>query len=125
MKIISAINAMISKPNKIGKIFGDPENSKFYFFVFDGKYVWSIAENKGVYYLCLYPQRKVATLSAEDYAKMLSRMRDEEQNFEDSVCYNTKELKTQEAVESFTELFKLIQERQYGVDAMLDDIIGS
>jgi hypothetical protein len=41
-----------------------------------------------------------------------------------SVPYNTKTLGTKEAKDSFKELNTIIKEKVYGMDDVLDDIIG-
>ena len=107
-KIVRAVNSMISHAEKISdvSIFNNE-----YFFKFDNKYVWGIFEKEEDYILSYYPETgEVDDLGGE---------------WQDipMVIYNTKDLKTQESLESFGELYLIIKEKLYDVGKALDDII--
>ena len=114
-KIVTAVNAMILNTEKISDVL---YIGWWMFFLYDGKYVWSIRwdEPTDQYYLCLYPD-----LSME----RLESLSDLEWEHVRSVTYSTEELKTREAKESFAELYLIVKEKAHGVDRVLDDIIGT
>ncbi len=117
MRIVIAINAMISNRGKITKVIQDQEAGNCYYFLYKGKYIWSIAKAEDEYYLCYYPDSGIDP-------ETLAFMDPGESEYLASVCYNTNQIKTKEAVESFTELYVLIQEKRYNVDQVLTDIIS-
>jgi hypothetical protein len=114
-KIVRAVNVMISNSNGITTVISKQGE---YFFLYDDKYKWSIRYNvaEDAYYLYYYPgeQSLQALASFEEW-----------QTFDEFVTYSTKDLKTKEAYDSFSELYTLVKEKRYGIDAALDDIIGS
>ncbi|MDQ7798353.1 MAG: hypothetical protein RDU76_05345 [Candidatus Edwardsbacteria bacterium] len=115
-KIITAINAMVSRPDKIGTVVKSNINQEEYYFVYDGKYYWSIVKQTNDYILHFYPgEFDIYELSAIDGGDWESI---------DFITYKTSEIKTREAYESFSNLYLIIQEKQYGLDKILDDIIG-
>lgn len=113
-KIISAINAMISRAEKISDV---TEYNQWYFFVYKDAYKWSIYESNGKYYLNYYPQQ----CSIE---KIVDSFRLSDWGAIVSVNYNTEDYKTKEALDSFQELYRIVQEKIYGVDIVLDNIIN-
>ena len=113
MKIIQVINAMISNPDLITNVV---KNQHEYFFLYNLKHKWSISiDDDGEYYLNIYPTENpnfdvLATYNG-DWTQI---------NY---VSYNTKELKTNEALESFSELYKIVSDRLLGIDEIFDDIL--
>lgn len=107
-KIVRAVNSMISHAEKISDV--SIFNAE-YFFKFDNKYIWGIFEKEEDYILSYYPVTEVVN--------------DLSDNWQDvpMVVYNTKELKTQESLESFRELYLTVKEKLYDVGKTLDDII--
>ena len=118
-KIVQAVNVMISNSSKISDVYRK-ENE--FFFLYDGKYKWSIWQNPGeeTYILTYYPSdlfdRPIGELVKMDanFWRMLDGS---------YVPYDTRELKTKEAVESFSELYLIVKEKQLGADKALQDII--
>ncbi|MCL5104547.1 MAG: hypothetical protein M1133_10625 [Armatimonadetes bacterium] len=116
-KIVSAVNAMISNIDKVSEVRTGTDKKEL-FFCYDGKYNWSISHNEkeDVYYLFYYPgdytTAQLAALSAGDWQTL------------QYLAYNTEELKTREAKESFAELYTTMSEKMYSVDDVLDDIIS-
>lgn len=116
-KLIQAVNAMIANANQIKPVLRGASNGE-YFFMYGGKHKWSISKNsKGEFFLTYY----AGTQSLAD----LAALREEEWiDFNEMVVYNSRDLGTREAIDSFRDLYSLVQERLFGVDAVLDDIIG-
>ena len=116
-KIVQAINSMISNAEKITNVstYGN-DNGEFYF-TYDNKYVWGIRqpEDEDIYYLYFYPE-------IQDQ-KELKNVK----NWNKVPCidYSTNELKTREALESFRELYLIVKEKTFGVENILDEIIGN
>lgn len=113
-KIIQAVNAMISKSDKISKCI---ENDGEYFFLYNEKYRWSIVRYGDDSYSLFY-------YSCEESIEQLSLL-GERARLEgvDFVQYSTRDLKFRESYESFQDLYLTITEKLHGVDIMLDDII--
>lgn len=116
MKIVSAVNAMVANSSRISNV--TTGRSGELFFEYGGKYKWSIIrDHEGHIRLWFYP----GTQSLEDLASYSDY---DWNDFNDMVFYSAKELGTREAIESFEELFRVVKEKQYGVDEALDDIIS-
>lgn len=112
-KIVQAVNAMISNPDKIGKVIrGESE----LFFLYKDKYKWSMDRREGDHILWFYPGdeslEQLASFEGEDWAET------------SMVTYRDSEIGTKEAKASFAELYTLLKERVYGVNKVLDDIIS-
>ncbi|EOW9155706.1 hypothetical protein [Vibrio cholerae] len=118
-KIVTAINAMISNSHLITNVVqGDMDSECF--FVYDNKHSWSIIENKeGKYFLHYYPGNpsveKLAAIPSEHWHEVNVR----------SVVYTSEILGTKEARDSLKELSSIVREKLYGMDAVLDEIIGT
>tara|TARA_R110000744_G_scaffold31996_1_gene74979 strand:+ start:288 stop:659 length:372 start_codon:yes stop_codon:yes gene_type:complete len=117
-KIVTAVNAMISNPDLItNAIQGSMDGECF--FKYDKKHLWSIIDSEnGEYSLHYYPGNQ----NLEALASIPEEMWHQENI--NSVPYNTKTLGTKEAKDSFKELNTIIKEKVYGMDDVLDDIIG-
>lgn len=107
-KIVRAVNSMVSHAEKISDV---SIISDEYIFKFDDKYIWGILEKEGNYILFYYPN-----------TKEINELDDSWQDVP-MVAYKTKELKTQESLESFMELYLIVKEKLYDVDRVLDNII--
>ncbi|GAB3381153.1 hypothetical protein [Lysobacter fragariae] len=118
MKIVSAVNAMIANANKISNVcHGNTPNDEV-FFVYNEKYKFSVMKAKDDVSVYFYPGGEaLESLAAWDD-------RDWDQSGVSVVRYSAKELGDKEAMESFSELFRVAKERVYGVDDVLDDIIS-
>lgn len=116
-KIVRVINAMIEKSDKITAVTPASGRSDEYYFLFDGKYRWSVAydADSSVYHVHYYPgNRDIKNLAAAWDMEVIP----------DSVGYNTADLGTREALTSFKDLYRLIQEKVHGIDKVFDDILG-
>lgn len=113
-KIVSAVNAMISNANKISDVKPGMYPSQLYF-VYNFLYIWSMSYDIDTddYCLCYYPNQN----NIDD---LINACNCGEESF---VKYRTNELKTREAIESFSELYTVLKEKVYNVDSVLDDII--
>jgi len=114
-KIVQAVNAMISNPEKIGRVVRGEEE---FFFLYNNKYKWSMAQRDGGYALWFYPGNE----TLDDLA--VSEQSGDWDNTP-MVTYSTTEIGTKEAKSSFSELYTLLKEKVYGVNAALDDIIAN
>lgn len=122
-RIVQAVNAMISKKDKISNVRGGliPYS---YFFTYNYKYVWSIekeVDDDDYLNISNYPLRK--GYKPEEYTDYLSGIDPSDFRQIDYVCYSTRELNTREAIESFRELYTIVKEKILGIDITLDDII--
>lgn len=113
-KIVQAVNAMISNPDKITKVLkGNDE----YFFLYRDKYKWSIrGDNENGHVLFYYP--------GSETLEELAATGGSEWGAVDMVVYKDADIGTKEAKATFAELLSLIRERVFGVNLVLDDIIG-
>lgn len=113
-KIIQAANAMLAMPERITNV--TRSNEEFYF-RFSEKHTWSIQKNPEgtVYTLYYYPVDE----SIDHIIEML------EAGGEGLpvVSYSSKDLRSQEADQTFRELYRVVSEKLYGVDKALDEII--
>lgn len=113
MKIVQVINAMITNSDKITNVL---KNNKEFFFLYNNKHKWSISKSdKGVFYLHLYPTTDMNIQELASFGDW------ENYNY---VTYNSEEYKSQEATESFSELYKIVADKLLGVDSILDEILS-
>lgn len=119
-KIVKAINVMVSNPRLINSVIHGYHETEI-FFIYDEKHPWSILKRKddGHYYMAYYPGN-------QDISK-IAKIPDEHWDEANVHCvtYTSKELGTKEARESMAELYNLVNEKAYGMDDVLDDIISS
>lgn len=112
-KIITAINKMIENNDAITNVILSGEE---YFFLYRNKIKWSIIEDDDEdITLVLYPD------SSSKLDELASTTNWDKVNM---VNYNTYDFKTQEANESFNELLQIVKGKVFGVDNLLDEIIG-
>jgi hypothetical protein len=113
-KIVQAVNAMIANPKLITKVIKG-ENELF--FLYKDKYKWSMDKREQAYFLWFYPGdqtlESLASFEAWDWSDGFPM-----------VMYQDVEIGTKEAKASFSELYRLLKERVYGVNEVLDDIIS-
>lgn len=112
-KIIRVINAMISNYGKISNVVATPHNE--YFFIYNNKHKWSMIRSGSDFTLFLYPDENI---KLEELA--FDTDFDRYNNF---VSYRSEEYKSAEATETFSELFKVVKNKIFGVDDILDDIL--
>ncbi|RST45550.1 hypothetical protein [Variovorax sp. DXTD-1] len=112
-KIVQAVNSMIANRSNISLVQKGAGGELF--FVYKGKYVWSMTKNSDGVILWYYPN----VSSPENLVYF------EGGDWEDvaMVTYKDWEIGTREAKSTFSELYMVVSERLYGVDQMLDDII--
>ncbi|EPN52706.1 hypothetical protein RYA99_24295 [Pseudomonas syringae pv. actinidifoliorum] len=117
-KIVIAANAMIANKSRISDVLpGDNDNEVF--FLFDRKYKWSAIKRADEHYaLFYYPGRQTI--------ESLAGMRGEEwAEFSHMVSYNSKDIGTKESLDTFRDLYMLVNGMKYGMEQVLDDIIES
>jgi len=123
-KIVEAINTMVKNNRLIEDvaILSDYNNDKSqnkYFFKYKS-YIWSIKDldlEDNDFELIYYPGHNFVS-------DVLSEIRKPGLNDEGYVKYLSSDIKTREATESFTDLYRIVKEKLYNVDKVLDDIIG-
>ncbi|WP_444932875.1 hypothetical protein [Microbulbifer sp. JTAC008] len=116
-KIVKAVNAMVSNQDLIGPVIRGSHGTEL-FFKYAGKHKWSIIKNmSGDFYLHYYPGKF-------DLEEMAGWPDEEWHDFSEMVSYNTNELGTKEAHASLSELYTAVQEKLFGMDQVLDDIIA-
>lgn len=99
-KIVTAVNTMISNSDKISEI--RPKDNE-YFFLYKGKYKWSISYDKqnDLYNLYYYP----GDITFEELSQM-----EDWTHYSNYIAYNTKEIGTREARDTFSELYRAVRE---------------
>ena len=117
-KIVTAINVMVSNPDRITDVVKGRHETEC-FFKYENKHHWSILEtNDKHFFLSYYPDqpnlRDLANIPDEEWEEFAPR----------AVTYNTKVLAVKEAVDSFRELFLIVNEKNYGMDDVLNEIIS-
>ena len=117
-KIVQAVNAMIANKKYITDVMPSRSNKDEYFFLYKGKYCWSILKSvDNDYKLFFYPKSNSISglASIEDPT---------EWEFVPMVSYLNSEIATKEATSSFNELYQILKENIYGINSVLDDIIS-
>lgn len=112
-KIVQAVNSIIANRDGITEVIkGESET----FFIYKGKYTWSMAKRPDGLWLWFYPgnpdPEMLAGLDGDDWEGVAM------------VSYKDADIGTREAKASFQELFTILSEMVFGVDKVLDDIIA-
>jgi hypothetical protein len=120
-KIVQAANVMVSNPALISDVlFGSAEPDEV-FFTYKSKYKWSITKNEdsnGCHLLHYYPSEDISI-------EALAAMDNFDWNlYNQIVTYSSQEIGSKEAKETFSELYTITIEKQFGMDTVLDDIIS-
>lgn len=115
-KIIQVINKMIEKSHLINNVMQNIRDKGEFFFVYNQKYKWSIKfkkDDQTEIFLYYY---------TDDYAiEYLSGASADDINY---ITYKVSDFKSQEAFESFQELFNIVKTKLLGIDKVLDDILS-
>ncbi len=116
-KIVRAVNSMISNAHSINSVEQGFEETEL-FFLYDNKYKWSISRSStdNNYYLHYYP-------GAQSLKELASIPSSNWQYFREMVTYSTLQIKTEEAYQSFAELYTKVVDKLWGMDDVLDGII--
>lgn len=112
-KIVQAVNAMISNPRYIINVTAANEEL---FFLYKGKYIWSMRKDDDEYILWFYP--------SGDMEELMIRSNNGNWEGVQMVTYKTSEIGTKEGRNSFAELYTLLTEREFGLNDVLEDIIS-
>lgn len=120
-KIVMAMNVMVSNPSLITDVIKGVHDSEV-FFKYDSKHVWSLFKNTGAnenYVISFYPNtpdiNSLAMIPDETWDSLAPQ----------HVTYSSKELATVEARESMRDLYGLLNEKLFGIDDVLDEIIAT
>ena len=118
-KIVQAVNIMISNPNKITNII---KRGDIIYFLYLGKQKWSIGKHETsdglVEYIIHYytGEKNLEQLSTLPYYELAN---------EKYVAYSTEDIKTREAMESFKQLYMILNEMIVGIDDVFKEIVDS
>lgn len=116
-KIVQAVNAMIANHHKISNV---KKNDEEIFFLYDSKYKWSIRKERQKGYTIFYYPLDNSLEDLASYGEGSNRWDEIEY-----LSFKTTELKTQEAFETFSELYTIVSGKIYGFNQVLDDIINT
>ncbi len=112
-KVVKAINSMITNDSKISNVIKSGDEL---FFLYDKKHKWSMGyvEDRG-YFLHFYPStvhtiEEISSISSWDSVSF--------------VTFKSEDINTREATETFKELYQILQGKLYGIDDVLNEIIG-
>lgn len=113
---------MISNPNKITNVQaarGMIESDSHIFFLYDSRHKWSIRyDNERIdYYLKYFSSIETIDTLAQTAETLATGLY--------VITYSTLDFNTREATESMSELYRMLQEKVFGIDKALDDIIES
>ena len=111
-KIVRAANAMIMNSGKIDSVIENSHREKDLYFLYDQKHKWSVwmDSDDGEYWLYYYPGGE----NINDIASGAPSV---------AVSYSTKKMNDRESIQTFAELFRVIEEKYYGLDKVLNEII--
>ena len=115
-KIIQVINTMITNLEKITNVIVSKDDE--FFFIYNNKHKWSIIQNEHnqSISLFLYPEKDI---------KLEQLAFDVDFNeYKKFITYDSEDFKSKEVIESFEELMSIVKNKIYGVDDILDDILG-
>jgi hypothetical protein len=116
VRIIAAMNAMIENKSMIDAIYPISHIVlEGFVFEYKKKYKWAIIfdRNDDEYFLIFYAN----TFESTEHLAL-------QYPTTSTAVYSTEEYKDRESVQTFKELFQTVRNKLYGIDAMLDDIIG-
>ncbi|MGN7887388.1 hypothetical protein [Dyadobacter sp. 22481] len=118
-QIIQVINAMIENQSKISNV--EPYH-KSYFFVYNGKYIFSIVPKMSppdeAFWLNVFPSPKY---TVQDIMRNFDK-EDDAENIP-QVTYDSDDFKSPEATETFRELMQVVKSKLYNLDAVFSDIL--
>lgn len=118
MKIVSAANAMIATRDRITDAVPGTSGNEI-FFLYDKKHKWSISKSANSdYTLFYYP-------GPQDISEMAGWPDEAWYEFGQMIRYSTKEIGTKEAKDTFAELYRVVNENLFGINGVLDEIIGN
>lgn len=115
-KIVVAINSMIENESLITNVSQSHTGGEL-FFLYDGQFKWSISKGRSDNYMIRYYP------GTESLQNLIDWELNPETYSYASVTYSTQEMKTREAVESFADLYRTVQNKVYDVESVLDQII--
>jgi hypothetical protein len=116
-KIVQAVNAMLSHPDKISTVQASEAVPGEIFFLYNNKFKWSIKSlDDGHYGLWFYPE----DIGMQQLVNFDQVQWSEYNNF---VYYSDEQIGTRESRDTFAELYSTVREKLYGVDKVLDEII--
>ena len=124
-KIVKVVNAMLSNSNSISTVIN---HDGYWFFLYDEKYAWCIqswdfeGENRYMLYFLkgegssyVNDVREFEILSRQDVRSLTKNGK--------AIEYNTNEISSDEALQSFRLLYTAVREKGIGIDKVFDEII--
>lgn len=117
-KIVQVVNTMLNNPSKITNV---QKKHDVILFNYLHEQLWGILKQDNDHIIfSIYPQKDIP-ITVKDLVKMDDL--DWKLTPPVSVAYSSESLKESEALESFTELHKVIIEKLYGIDDIFEQII--
>jgi len=117
-KIVQVVNTMLNNPSKITNV---QKTHDVIFFNYIHEQLWGIfKQDNDQIILSIYPQKDIP-ITVKDLVNMDDL--DWKLTPPISIAYSSESLKESAALESFTELYKVIIEKLYGIDDIFDEII--
>lgn len=114
-KLIRVINKIIENQDKILKVF---KYQKELFFEYKN-YYWSLDKTDDEQYkLFHYPNY------SDDLEHLFNRNYGNHWENVSMVTYNSEELSQNEALQSFEELYRILDDKIFGIDKVFDDILN-
>jgi hypothetical protein len=117
-KIVQVVNTMLNNPSKITNV---QKGHDVIFFNYIHEQLWGLSkQDNDQIILSIYPQKDLP-IAVKDLVNMDDL--DWKLTPPISIAYSSESLKESAALESFTELYKVIIEKLYGIDDIFDQII--
>lgn len=117
-KILQVVNTMLNNPSKITNV---QKKQDVILFNYLHDQLWGIFKQDNDHLiLSIYPQKDLP-ITVKDLVNMDDL--DWKLTPPISIAYSSESLKEREALESLTELYKVIIEKLYGIDDIFDEII--
>ena len=117
-KIVQVVNTMLNNPSKITNV---QKGHDLIFFNYIHEQLWGISkQDNDQIILSIYPQKDLP-IAVKDLVNMDDL--DWKLTPPISIAYSSESLKESDALESFTELYRVMIEKLYGIDDIFDEII--
>ncbi len=124
-KIVAVVKAMLSSSNKISTVIN---YDSYWFFLYDEKYAWCIqgwdheGKNKYILYFLTVEGKFYVNESREFEILSRQNVRSLVKNGK-AIEYNSNEIGTDEAQQTFRLLYTAVKEKGFGIDKVFDEIL--
>lgn len=111
---MKAVDAMVNSEELITDVKALQESL---FFKYNGRYVWSIQRELGDYYLIYY-------VNHNEVKAVIDAIKYMPNDPGPYISYSSKDYKSTEDGDNFGELYKIVKEKLYNIDTVLESIIS-